>query len=1341
MRTFTGYKMTLTDFYQSEFNSDPYEVLRAGFNELADMAALAGIDWSATASQVVLHQTGGPESRYSSYNLRPPVALEKADKGRVDLYSRVQLEKSGLLLPFINFVYRGSTCGIWKGENLLWSLFNAYRARTGAVAPDPVAEERRLAEKRRQQEASKAERDRQLAQAAARQRRMAERALQHWHKIKEAFDAAPREDGTHPYAVSKQIAGIFPHCNVRRVTLPGNGYNSQPVEFMAIPLAHLNGALAGKLAGWQRIFASGEKKQTQAIEGVTFSGACHVIGSLVNAKRVGVVEGFATGAAAYLADPDRFDAIVVAVSAHNMKHVVNQLIGLESDFEIVCLLDNDNKGPGMGNTGLRTGLEILQAFPDHKVLCVYPVFHDVPGTDFNDLYVSQGAKETARQLKNTGNRLSLPANLFEAALLKLSFADARLPSFEKQAFDCVDTGMLNCPAVISFDHLKSLLTRLLASMNAPEQIVVNVCSRLDWQYRVKRQQAQAPRSFSKNITDPSKRPSHVTYTRLPDTKITKKTLAMVKKRAPTGPVIMRAPMGSGKTKEMLRPLMQDALRAFVMANRVALMSSMHDVMQLRDDSSTSADAGIFYYRDDLNGIPPETINKLTICINSIIKDKWQPLVHNHDFVGLDEATQCLRAVLVGKAMERQVAVFNHLVDAFARTDGIALMADADANDTLVTFLELVLQRRQALGIPGWSKIHIIDLATDDMFVPDDGSAPHKRRVVHTDRDRLFLEITRAVKKDEKVLVATDSKAFGSSIYDHLRETYPEKKFLYVSQDTKQLPDVEAFTDKPNAEAVKYDGLIYSPAISSGVSLEVKHFTRHFGMFCGQIVPSDAIQMLRRDRKAHTFMLGIEQLPGRKETSVDERRGAYADATLYTDGVLGNVSDVAFDKETGRVSFGLDDSDFTDMQIHLAAQEAASRNDFRNNLLLILEADGYDVERLAEDEAASDAGKSMRREARERVWDQTVLIHMEAETPTEDERDALLEAEYLDVVQQAQLARYEIEHELMLPVTPESLEFFMEGGRKKLSLLELMRMDEATAAAIDLNQKLKNFSYSFRRAGRVQYVNVLAHTRAEADEKFRALQPLVVSPKVRWQRLVEVPNRINALYHRNALRLYFETCGIDIETGEGYATRDAQKAALQAVVDMVSVRAFNTTLRFGGYLGRNGAKKRPDIVFKDICGALGWSVENDRLGARGARVMRLEEESFAFMNNLHALRAEAGKSFYNLKHDAEDMREEDDPDLMSVFIDNERSGSLNADQLTASVTLPEHGDAVVVERALANTPVPFGWVRSVLSPSEMAQLAAMPASLTRSTLAGLYLADHIGSLNPAEHAALKRLEAN
>lgn len=1334
--------MTITDFYQEFFNSDPYELFRAGDHEVAQVAEIAGFDWSANAASVRLIDGEGVQTKFRTYNRRYPITTDPRLKGHADIYSNIR-SSGRIRYPFINFVVKQKGAGEWNGYDFLKREYDEHLRRSATVVTQTPEEIRRREERRQQQEARRLEREKQAAIEAKRREREAAEAREEWNRIKDAFDAAPREDGTHPYAIEKRIEPVFAHCDARRVTMCVRGHTGRKAEFMAIPLRHLNGENAGKLAGWQRIFMNGKKRQTAALEDVSYVGAAFVIGSLENAQRVAVAEGFATAASVFLADPGRFDAVVMAVSAGNILPVVRQLIELECGFEITCALDNDRSKPKKGNTGLLTGLEILEAFPDAGIKCIFPTFYDENGNDFNDLFVLNGRTETVSQMKAQANRLTRPANLYEAALQKLRFMSQENASlFEKQVFQCVDVAMLSCPAELSRDEVKAMIADRLKEMGADEAMTISAHNRIEWKYRLKKKAAMEARGFTDAITDPRFRPEHVDYRRLKTSRITPQVLDLVVRLSKTGPVIVRAGMGSGKTRNLMRPIMQRSHRGVALANRVSLMLSMNTVMQL-DDDGNPRDSAVFYYKDDMGGISPELINKLTICINSIIKPKWQSLMNSHDFIGLDEATQGLRGILIGKAMENPVSVFNHLIDAFARTTDCALLVDADANDSLVSFCELAMQKRQRTGLPQWEKIHVIELPVDVTCDPDDGSEERQPlRVLYTDRDRVYYEIMAAAKREEKILIATDSKAFGQQVYDQLITDFPEKRWLYVSQDTKMQDDVKAFMSDPNGCVRSYDGLIYSPAISSGVSLdEHRHFTRHFGMFCGQIVPSDAIQMLRRDRKAREFLIGLAQLPGRKETSEDARRNGFAGAVSYTDFFLNHVTDIRLDPEARRASFGLADTDFTDMQFRLAAQEAAARNDFKNNLILILEADGYDVKQLAPSDPRSEAGKQMRKESRERVWEQTVLVHMEAETPSDEEREQLMEAEYLDVVQQAQLARWEIENELMLDVTPETLAFYMEGGRKKLSLLELMNMDDATAAAIDDHQAMICFSYSFRKVMRTNFVSITAHSREEADAKFRKLQPGVTSFTVRHQPLVEVPNRTFAALHSKALRLYFEKCGIDTKTGSGQATKEAQKEALTAVVELAGVDAFNNVLRFGGYLGRNGAKKRPDVVFKDICGALGFVVENDRIGARGARVMRLDADSVAFMNNLNALRAEAGKSFFNAKHEPVEMGGSDDPDLFLGLIDNERSGSLDCDIPASSNGASQNAAEATVAAAVADTPVPMLWVRSVLTSDEIKQLAAMPMQLARATLAEMYLADHIGSLKPGEHAALKRLQAS
>ncbi|MEK1831383.1 hypothetical protein AAAC51_27845 [Priestia megaterium] len=166
----------------------------------------------------------------------------------------------------------------------------------------------------------------------------------------------------------------------------------------------LDGRKDGQIVGWQRIDQRGGKFQTSAITSGDFVGACFVIGNLNGAQNIAVVEGFATGASVWLATHrtrKSFDAVVVAVAANNMIHVVEQLVNMYPAAKITCALDNDRKSSaeGKGNTGLRTGFDILAKFSGIK--CVYPTFEDDPQlsaatsttcTDYVD------SAETCRQL-------------------------------------------------------------------------------------------------------------------------------------------------------------------------------------------------------------------------------------------------------------------------------------------------------------------------------------------------------------------------------------------------------------------------------------------------------------------------------------------------------------------------------------------------------------------------------------------------------------------------------------------------------------------------------------------------------------------------------------------------------------------------------------------------------------------------------------------------------------------------------------------------------------------------------------------------------------------------------
>ncbi|MCC9396358.1 hypothetical protein LN384_28770, partial [Enterobacter hormaechei subsp. steigerwaltii] len=97
--------------------------------------------------------------------------------------------------------------------------------------------------------------------------------------------------------------------------------------------------------------------------------------------------------------------------------------------------------------------------------------------------------------------------------------------------------------------------------------------------------------------------------------------------------------------------MHNADRGVSVAHRVSLIGGLWEMMT--EQKGTKAD--ILHYQDPGYQEMAPYANKLTICINSIVKGCWQPLMRQHDYFGFDEATQGLRAILSGRAMENPVA--------------------------------------------------------------------------------------------------------------------------------------------------------------------------------------------------------------------------------------------------------------------------------------------------------------------------------------------------------------------------------------------------------------------------------------------------------------------------------------------------------------------------------------------------------------------------------------------------------------------------------------------------------------------------------------------------------------
>lgn len=1255
-------------FYRERFGSG--SAVASYFEpELADDASSIGVNWSLVSHELSW-ESGTAGKRNVSGN-----KLLKGFKHSVGVYASFETDKNGVEFPLVTFKSKGGAGDtvVFNGLTHIWELF---KREKDASIPQAKLDEwdqkkrQREEENTRKREAAKRKQDAENIRRAAN----VEKELQH-------FDQLPRA-ASFVYTDKKLIPSILNHIDAR------SGQDAHG-NYLALSLHHID----GKPAGVQRIYdrkitkKDGSKTNKDFTWGMDKSAAHMIIGDLSTAERVYVVEGFATGASIFLAmqQLNIACAVIVALDAGNMIKVVHAYQQKAPYLQLMLGVDNDmwKQRQGKGNAGMLVAMELLAEYDEVKAYA--PDFAKVDScyqpTDWNDLHVRAGLKEVVRQLKGNMARVKCEGDLFEKALQRINYI--QFSDVMTEAAKCVQVGMqVGMPKYKPSDVVATIRTISLQAGIPKDRInVKTLAQKANKIWNAKVREAQQFRSFSSRITRDDCRPDHIEYHKFNKSVIDEEVLNFAK--GLDGIIIVRFPMGSRKTQGIIKPMMWEYPNSLFAAHRMSLIGGGVDALNtkpkpedqteqdhiLRDKMSHGFVAN--YQEPSIKEMMPG-IQKLASCINSILKPEFTPLLNNLDAVCIDEAAQTLRHVTSGGAIKYPVAVFNRWLELMATTKDKVILADADANDILVEFCELGLKQRNAhlQALYGENvtpqKIHIIDGHTDC----SDTS------IYYTDSDTAFNKVVEDVGAGHRVLVANDSANDGEKLFTHLQSLYPEKKGLFVALDTKESKAVEQFTDEPNSESQKYDYLIYSPSISSGVSIENGHFNKHYGIFCGTVAPSDAIQMIRRDRKAREFVLGLSTMHSNREESA---MAMWLGMILAND----NQLEVDLNRESGKIELRTDNLDFDRFRLDNIAQENKAKNDFANNLLCILYADGYKIHNLDTTEIDKEKGKAAKEAARDMLKAVDMTRHLDQGTPTVQERDELIGKVNLSRDEKAQLNRWDIEHALMMPVDEDSVEFHHKGGLTKVRLFELLNMSPEKAR--------------------------------EFDEKEIAAG-------------VQPSHRMYLVKQRQALRDFFELAGFNWTTGQGYATEETLTAAMEHLIAGDNVHLFNNWYRFGGYINPFSRNLKHVNKAKSIMEALGLKLDTKQLARYNSESLKrqrylINPSAWNLMAGIHHRRVETHATAFKLDHlDVALIHSSSD-----TYIETEEK----VDHIKAA---PIKGSSwvIVLKQAIENLRIPMEYAPKIMTElnREGALAKDIPAQGVQEFVSGIY--NRLRGLNPVRN---------
>lgn len=1161
----------LAKFYEERFRSDPYSLIDFFNADIADMAASVGIQWSAISGEIGLR---GDKFRPKGKG----AVTDKKHLGKVMAWGDTK-QADGFDYPFFTFLNNNPQYGntSWSG---LGALAELYRSEKGNA---PSEKHKAWLEK---QAAQKAQREAARAEAEKRAQEEEERIQGErlafetvWHcggratfkyeaggKIRDGFvELIGPEEGDAPYLVKKQISDIASRFKMKRMR-DGNG------EFTAVPMY----SIAGVFLGLQRLYADKKLQGT----GVKMDGAHCIIGNLETATVRYSAEGFATGASAYLAELEAGNdaAVIVTFNVDNLKKVVALYARHMPDMQLRNLVDNDQWKPDKGNAGVLTALELAR---DCNSPAIVPDFSEIGPeaiadcqakrkgpTDWNDYHVLFGLKATAKAMRARASVLKADKDWFGFCLQRLSFSGVYA---EKTARQAINAGMMLVPIKFSADQvLAATLAAVGPTVKVDRTKLRSFCL---WLAKQKITAAAELRSFSPaTLAKP-----HIQYHRVEgvrqshgNVEIPAHLVHLIESLE--GAVILRAPMGSGKTEKVISPLIRDASKGAYIAHRVSLLDDAAARLNrvIGTDGKAIRDRDGFYKTDNLvhhykqvHAAWMRDVSHLACCVNSMTASKFYNTeelswFNTVDTLCIDEASQVVSHVTSGP-VEGRVRVMDALIDAVSSANRV-LLCDADANDNVVEFCELARPGQQ---------ITIIEVA---------GAADHIR-VDHCDDEIVWQQALQWICEGKRVLVANDSVESGkkmAAVIEQLVEQNDIKpvSMLIVHQGNKGEPDVAAFLQDPDSEALKYDVLIYSPAISSGVSMTFggqPHFERHVGLFSGQTVsPSDAIQMLRRDRTARHYLVGLGHSSTQRQTDRD---------ALYRGMMLADEQTFSFEEDAGEVRFVRKKTAFDQLYLANVTGENRARNDFANNFLLMLMSDGYQVQRtdlndpdmLAASRANREAGGNL-------VFAKRMDLITDVETPDDATYARLGRQEVRSERESAQVDRYHLAHQLGVDEpTEDDVAFYDNGGISRVVQMELLQSNEEQVAAYDKAQ---------RRAK----VVVTQHRYKTAA---RAL-------------LVKI----------------FDILGVDRFTGEGEFTAEHCREVLAMIrADQDSLDMYNA-LKVGRLLQSLNGKACATTVVKSIMERLGVSAGKVRK-TNGINVFAIDADKFEFIMGYVERRAAIG----------------------------------------------------------------------------------------------------------------------
>lgn len=705
------------------------------------------------------------------------------------------------------------------------------------------------------------------------------RALQAWN------ESSAANVSTHGYIVKKGV-------NVEGIELKRGGFAFEYDGFnyadcIMFKLIDID----GNLKGFQFINATGAKRYILEFEG-NKAGAFAIVGQLSKIEQGGAifVEGLATGLSVYHSAGDgkktlnnaKKMPVVVCLDADNLKSVIDAFAAKFSADIINVYADNDFKGAGKGNTGLYTAFKICAS---HKIKSfLLPVIDgELSKVDFNDTL-------EFKKIKSIHDSILLSIELLkycneqqiERHAKNLAYALARQAPAKRNKASAMQT-------------IKNLLERRGIEGDKLTQYQNTCESCFNWLVKKRRDSLRARNRVAVGAVQ-----------RHNSSLLSNDDIARNHKFDGAAFCDVRG-YGAGKTELMALRIKAMKSAAYI-THRVALV----------DDACHRL--GLTHYHEN-----DRYADKIGVCINSI-----QKFASNMRGMALfiDEARQVYETALNSPTIENRQPLMNCLIDLLNACPSLHL-ADADLNNDTLAFFQkhcphLTFNLLETDVKPHTAQHFIIE--SDVVY-----TAKGKEKTISA-FDVAKTAILNELNNGFKGMAGCTSEKQARYLQTFLIKNMIDPARVLLLTGANKGGDYDdnrqpAFLADIEGESKKYDLIIYTSVLGSGVSIVNESFEFTYLLNSNVLPANESMQMLARNRCAKRVYVAFDKQGNTNRVT---------DVETLKQGQIEKVKNFAanngIDAETSLNDLGL-------MQCAAIANINLDLNDYANNFLLLAEISG------------------------------------------------------------------------------------------------------------------------------------------------------------------------------------------------------------------------------------------------------------------------------------------------------------------------------------------------------------------------------------------------------------------